>query len=110
MGTDYIIKTNEGEFVRVYSVTDFYFEPKEFCEHGFNGRRWKACDVEAVEYPTKHGPCRTYKYINAEIKIKKEEERKEREIKDAWEKNYSGRTDFDTFKEIYELGLNARKV
>lgn len=105
---DYIIKTNDGEFVRVYSVTDFYGDIDEFCEHGFNGRRWKAHEVELVEYPTKHGRYRTYKYVNADIKIKKEEERKEREMKAVWEKSYSERTDFDTFKEIYELGINAR--
>jgi hypothetical protein len=108
MDMDYIIKTNDGEFVRAYSVSNFYGDIEEFCEHGFNGRRWKSHEVELVEYPTKHGRYRTYKYVNADIKIKKEEERKEREMKAVWEKSYSGKTDFNTFKEIYELGINAR--
>lgn len=109
MGMDYIIKTKDDEFVRVYSVPDFYGDPEEFCEHGFNGRRWKSNEVELVEYPTKHGPMRAYKYIGTDIKIKKEEERREREMKAAWEKGYAGKIDFDTFKEIYELGIKAKE-
>ena len=64
----YIIKTNEGEYVKVYAVLDFYSEPKEFSEFTFTGRRWKAHEVEVVEYPDKHGhQTRTYKYIGVEL-------------------------------------------
>lgn len=73
---DYIIKTKEDEFVIVYAVNDYYSKPKEFCEHGFYGRRWKPSEVEVVEYPRyEHGNYtryRTSKYLNADIKIGKE--------------------------------------
>lgn len=61
---DYIIKTKDGEFVIVYAVKNFYSYPVEFCEHGFEGRCWKPSEVELVEYPTKYGRWRTYKYIH----------------------------------------------
>ena len=71
---DYIIKTKEGEFVKVYAVNDFYSEPKEFCEHGFNGRRWKPEEVDIVVYPTKYGHMRSYKYLDVDIENARKEE------------------------------------
>lgn len=70
---DYIIKTEEGEFVKVYAVNNFYSEPEEFCEHGFNGRRWKPEKVDVVIYPTKHGHRRSYKYLHVNIKNERKE-------------------------------------
>lgn len=69
----YIIKTKEGEYVKVYAVMDFYSEPKEFSEFGFDGRRWKPCEVEVVEYPIWVGNVlcqrRSYKYLHEKIEI-----------------------------------------
>lgn len=70
---DYIIKTNENEFVKVYAVNNFYSEPEEFCEHGFNGRRWKPGEVDVVVYPTKYGHRRSYKYLGVDINNAKKE-------------------------------------
>lgn len=73
---DYIIKTKEGEFVKVYAINNFYSEPEEFCEHGFNGRRWKPGEVDIVVYPTKHSHRRSYKYLGVNINNTRKEENK----------------------------------
>lgn len=67
----YIIKTKDGEFVKVYAIMDSvsYSTPIEFSEFRSNGRRWKPSDVEIVEYPTRYGQCRTYNYIGKNINI-----------------------------------------
>ena len=69
----YIIKTEDGEFVKVYEVLNYAGKPQYFCEFGFNGRHWKASEVEIVEYPYYVGNTfyhrRTYKYINKKIEI-----------------------------------------
>ena len=69
----YIIKTNDGEYVKVYAVYGFHSEPKEFSEFGFNGRRWKPSEVEVVEYPEWNGHVyarhRMYKYLHEKIDI-----------------------------------------
>lgn len=69
----YIIKTKDGEFVKVYATMDSvtYSIPMEFSEYVSNGRRWKPSEVEIVEYPTRYGQCRTYDYIGENITLKK---------------------------------------
>ena len=69
----YIVRTEDGEFVKVYAVCNTYSEPEYFCEFGFNGRRWRAYEVEVVEYPYYCGNTlchrRTYKYLHEDIEI-----------------------------------------
>ena len=122
----YIIKTKDGEFVKTYATHNFYMEPEEFWECGFDWRRWKPEEVEVVEYPTKHGQKRSYKYVGVDIKIKKEEERKEQQTEADFEKEIAsicktygitehldaelGPLDIKNIaRHFYELGLNARK-
>lgn len=123
----YIIKTKDGEFVKTYATHNFYMEPEEFWECGFDWRRWKPEEVEVVEYPTKHGQKRSYKYVGVDVKIKKEEEGKEQQMEaDLWREtgrwldrlddkyctlteSYSIQDIKDTARHFYELGLKARK-
>ena len=76
----YIIKTKEGEYVKVYAINDIFqgpnglVEPKEFSEYGLGDcRRWKSSEVDIVEYPI--WECgmlmrrRTYKYIYEKIDL-----------------------------------------
>lgn len=60
----YIIKTKEGEYVKVSPIFLGNAKPREFAEFGSNTRRWKYNEVEIVELPTKYGRERTYKYLD----------------------------------------------